>query len=79
MRSQLITALSAAAAIDGPDHPLIGVLIAANGPVDAASQPVFSIPNADEPEAGWMSLRPDVRLFVAEERAAQPGFSFLRS
>ena len=48
----------------------LGVLIAANGPVDAASEPVFSIPNPDEPESGWMSLRPDVRLFVAEERAA---------
>ena len=48
----------------------LGVLIAANGPVDAASEPVFSIPNPDEPEAGWMPLRPDVRLFVAEERAA---------
>jgi outer membrane protein TolC len=48
----------------------LGVLIAANGPADAASQPVFFIPNPDEPEAGWMALRPDVRLFVAEERAA---------
>src|SRR5688500_1229508 len=48
----------------------LGVLIAANGPADAASEPVFSIPNPDEPEAGWMSLRPDVRLFVAQERAA---------
>ena len=48
----------------------LGVLIAANGPADAASEPVFSIPNPDEPEAGWMSLRPDLRLFVAQERAA---------
>jgi outer membrane protein TolC len=48
----------------------LGVLIAANGPADAASEPVFYIPNPDEPESGWMSLRPDVRLFVAEERAA---------
>jgi outer membrane protein TolC len=48
----------------------LGVLIAANGPADAASQPVFFIPNPDEPEAGWMALRPDMRLFVAEERAA---------
>jgi outer membrane protein TolC len=47
----------------------LGVLMAANGPCDAASQPVFSIP-PDEPEAGWMALRPDLRLFVAEERAA---------
>ena len=48
----------------------LGVLIAANGPADTASEPVFSIPNPDEPEAGWMALRPDVRLFVAQERAA---------
>ena len=48
----------------------LGVLIASNGPADAASEPVFSIPNADEAEAGWMALRPDLRLFVAQERAA---------
>ena len=48
----------------------LGVLIASNGPADAASEPVFSIPNPDEPEAGWMALRPDLRLFVAQERAA---------
>jgi outer membrane protein len=48
----------------------LGVLIASNGPADAASEPAFSIPNADQPEAGWMALRPDLRLFVAEERAA---------
>jgi outer membrane protein TolC len=47
----------------------LGVLMAANGPVDAASQPVFDVPTAVD-EAGWMALRPDVRLFVAEERAA---------
>jgi outer membrane protein TolC len=48
----------------------LGVLIAASGPTDAASEPVFSIPNPDEPEAGWMTLRPDLRLFIAQERAA---------
>jgi outer membrane protein len=47
----------------------LGVLIAANGPVDAASEPVFDIP-ATIDEAGWMAMRPDLRLFVAEERAA---------
>ena len=49
----------------------LGVLIAANGPVDAASEPVFNIPAGPiEAEAGWMALRPDLRLFAAEERAA---------
>ena len=47
----------------------LGVLIAANGPVDSAGDPVFEIPaSVDEP--GWMALRPDLRLFTAEERAA---------
>jgi len=49
----------------------LGVLMAANGPADAASEPRFDIPAGPiEAEAGWMALRPDVRLFVAEERAA---------
>lgn len=49
----------------------LGVLIAANGPADAASEPVFNIPAGPmEAEAGWMALRPDLRLFAAEERAA---------
>jgi multidrug efflux system outer membrane protein len=49
----------------------LGVLIAANGPADAASEPVFNIPAGPmEAEAGWMPLRPDLRLFAAEERAA---------
>lgn len=47
----------------------LGVLIAANGPVDSAGDPVFEIPaTVDEP--GWMAVRPDLRLFTAEERAA---------
>lgn len=47
----------------------LGVLIAATGPADAASEPRFEIPATVE-EAGWMTLRPDLRLFVAQERAA---------
>ncbi len=47
----------------------LGVLMASNGPVDAASEPAFDVPAAAD-EAGWMALRPDVRLFTAEERAA---------
>ena len=49
----------------------LGVLIAANGPAEASSEPVFNIPDGPpEAEAGWMALRPDLRLFAAEERAA---------
>jgi outer membrane protein TolC len=47
----------------------LGVLIASNGPADAASEPRFDIPATVE-EAGWMTLRPDLLLFVAQERAA---------
>jgi outer membrane protein TolC len=47
----------------------LGVLMAANGPVDAAADPVFDVPTTfDEPT--WMAARPDIRLFTAEERAA---------
>ena len=47
----------------------LGVLMASNGPVDAASEPAFNVPAAAD-EAGWIALRPDLRLFTAEERAA---------
>ena len=47
----------------------LGVLIASNGPADAAGDPAFNIPAVVD-EAGWMALRPDLRLFIAEERAA---------
>ncbi len=47
----------------------LGVLMAANGPVDAASEPNFEVPAVID-EAGWMSLRPDLRLFAAQERAS---------
>jgi outer membrane protein len=47
----------------------LGVLMASNGPVDAAAEPNFAVPPVAD-EAGWMSLRPDLRLFAAQERAA---------
>jgi len=47
----------------------LGVLIASNGPADSAGDPAFNIPTVVD-EAGWMALRPDLRLFVAQERAA---------
>jgi outer membrane protein len=47
----------------------LGVLIVSDGPADTAGDPVFVIPPITD-EAGWMALRPDLRLFAAEERAA---------
>jgi outer membrane protein len=47
----------------------LGVLIASNGPADSAGDPAFEIPAVTD-EGTWMPLRPDVRLFTAEERAA---------
>jgi outer membrane protein TolC len=47
----------------------LGVLIVADGPVDAGPEPAFDIPTTiDEPT--WMLARPDVQLFTAAERAA---------
>jgi outer membrane protein TolC len=46
----------------------LGVLIAADGPADAADEPGFSAP----PEAGDLGLfRSDLKLFAAETRAAE--------
>ena len=47
----------------------LGVLMAANGPVDAAAEPVVQVP-ATVDEGAWMKARPDLQLFLAEERAA---------
>jgi outer membrane protein len=48
----------------------LGVLIAANGPADAAAEPTFELPpTPDEPT--WMASRPDIQLFTANERAAE--------
>jgi multidrug efflux system outer membrane protein len=48
----------------------LGVLIVANGPVDAAGEPTFDISAAMTDESSWMAARPDIRLFAATERAA---------
>jgi outer membrane protein TolC len=49
----------------------LGVLIAANVPVDAAAEPTFDIPPAAAvaDETSWMATRTDVRLSTATERA----------
>ncbi len=46
----------------------LGVLMAANGPVDAAREPVFDIPAAID-ETAWMGARTDLRLQTATQRA----------
>ena len=49
----------------------LGVLMAANGPVDAAAEPTFDIPPAPAiaDETAWMAARTDVRLSIATQRA----------
>jgi outer membrane protein len=54
----------------------LGVLVAANGPVDTAGDPSFDLPEASvadtgEAEKDALGRRTDVRLFVARESAAQ--------
>ncbi len=51
----------------------LGVLIAADGPVDAAGEPTFDLPAtpAISDEATWMAARTDLRLFTATERALE--------
>jgi outer membrane protein TolC len=46
----------------------LGVLMAANGPVDAAAEPALDIP-ATVDETTWMAARTDVRLQTATQRA----------
>jgi HAE1 family hydrophobic/amphiphilic exporter-1 len=46
----------------------LGVLLAANGPVDVNGEPAFEVP-ADTGESEWLPARPDVRLFTAQRAA----------
>jgi len=48
----------------------LGVLIAADGPADAADEPDFAIPPAADQGASLQLLRTDLKLFAAEEQAA---------
>lgn len=56
----------------------LGVLVAAGGPVDAADEPQFdpseSTPASPGPTPGSVMLRSDLRLFAAQEIAAQHVF-----
>ncbi|MGE3190198.1 MAG: TolC family protein, partial [Vicinamibacterales bacterium] len=47
----------------------LGVLVAADGPVDSAGEPAFEVPAAPEP-AAWLGDRADVQLFSASLDAA---------
>ena len=46
----------------------LGVLLAANGPVDVDGEPSFEIPQ-ETPESEWLPNRPDVRVFTAQRAA----------
>jgi outer membrane protein TolC len=48
----------------------LGVLVAADTPMDAAAEPVFDIPAAIN-EQEWAQARPDVRVEQATQRAAE--------
>ena len=47
----------------------LGVLLANNGPVDAADDPTFDMP-APADEASWLAARTDIKLLTAQQRAA---------
>jgi outer membrane protein TolC len=49
----------------------LGVLVGANGPVDAVDYPVFEIPD----ELGQLTNRTDIQLVMERERAAQRVYS----
>ena len=46
----------------------LGVLLAANGPVDVNGEPAFEIPQ-EAPETEWLPNRPDVKVLIAERDA----------
>ncbi len=46
----------------------LGVLLAANGPVDVNGEPAFEVP-AEGAETEWMPARTDVQLFTARRQA----------
>ena len=46
----------------------LGVLLAANGPVDVNGEPAFEIPQAVA-ETEWLPHRPDIRVLIAQREA----------
>lgn len=49
----------------------LGVLVAADGPIDVAGEPSFDVTGDTAPEQELIAGRTDLRLFVARESAAQ--------
>jgi outer membrane protein len=49
----------------------LGVLIAADGPVDAAAEPAFDVPAPSTPDQDLISNRQDFRVIVARQSAAE--------
>lgn len=49
----------------------LGVLIAADGPVDAAEEPTFEVPSPAVPDAQLVSGRQDLQVIFARESAAE--------
>ena len=49
----------------------LGVLIAADGPVDAAQEPSFELPDTDGREAELAAVRADLQLVAARQAAAE--------
>ena len=49
----------------------LGVLIAADGPVDAAEEPAFNVPPPPVPDAQLVSDRQDLQTIIARQAAAQ--------
>src|SRR5262249_57896527 len=50
----------------------LGALIAADGPADAIDEPDFAVPPAaEDPSASAQPYRADLRLFAAQQRAAE--------
>ena len=45
----------------------LGVLLAANGPVDVSGEPAFEIPQ-EAAEAEWLPNRPDIKVLIAAAR-----------
>jgi HAE1 family hydrophobic/amphiphilic exporter-1 len=46
----------------------LGVLLAADGPVDVNGEPAFEIPS-EAPETEWLPNRPDIKVFTAQQAA----------
>ena len=49
----------------------LGVLLAAGGPVDASGEPAFDVPAADAQPGTLSDIRPDLKLYFAQQRAAE--------